>query len=134
MKIVDVKLEKRSPKALDDVDETLVFKLADGETIKLELSGDCCSHSYFEKLSVKDAKEMVGRDLVRIEHIASWLPNSKGADDSTRYHAVSLITSDGMSIIDWRNESNGYYDGTCNVVVSEGAKQSVKVKGGDDDE
>lgn len=85
--------------------------------VRLVLSGDCCSQSFFEKNSIEDARGLVGLNLRAIEHVSSGIPDRKDARfDVTVYHAVKITTEDRVVVIDWRNESNGYYDGECEVI------------------
>lgn len=107
-------------------DEMLTLIADDGRKVELRLSGDCCSGSYFEKRSLEDAKGLVGQDLLGVEPVESTVVPDEIRIESTeendynggtyRYHGVKLKTNQETIVVDWRNESNGYYDGTCTVV------------------
>lgn len=95
----------------------LVFELDDGRRVVLSLDGDCCSGSYFEERSVEDAHSLVGEELRAIAHASSRLADvTSEYGDLTQYHAVKITTDKQEVVIDWRNESNGYYDGWCDVI------------------
>ena len=98
----------------------VVIKSTDGREIVLDLDGDCCSVSYFEAESLKDLQSLVGERIVQIERVDSSLPGNKvvelRADEEILYHALKITTDKQELVVDWRNESNGYYDGECHVV------------------
>jgi len=111
------------------VDEVIALAAEDGRVVELKLTGDCCSGSYFEEQSIKDAQTLVGQTLFNIENAESARPYVKAAygytdektdnwvdgTDAIHYHCLKLTTDQGVTVLDWRNESNGYYDGTCRV-------------------
>ena len=47
---------------------------------------------------------------------------SKEGEDSVSGHCIVFTTDQGHETIDWRNDSNGYYDGSAsfNIVANEG--------------
>lgn len=90
------------------------------------LEGDCCSQSYFTEDCIKDAQDLVGGELLCCEEVESndLHPERKypGEDDGfgsdcVRWHFVHLITDKTQVTLDWRNDSNGYYDGSIELVV-----------------
>jgi len=99
-----------------------------GQEVKLTLHGDCCSGSFFEALSVADAKALVGQELRQIATLKSSSIEDHGEMDHLvcRYHAIKITTDQGVTVLDWRNESNGYYDGEC-VVSGFGDPRPVEV-------
>lgn len=117
--IAEVKLifdPKQEGRRTDNTDERLEFVSVDGRSVKLDLSGDCCSGSYFEETCISEAKELVGQTITRIQHVESELPEREEPHGNvTKYHAVKISTLSGELVLDWRNESNGYYDGSCEV-------------------
>lgn len=92
-------------------DDMVYLTLEDNKRVVLRLEGDCCSRSYF-----KDDAEL--RALVGAGKITSAELRELGAlesdtgGDVTRCHALVITTEKGSFTIDWRNDSNGYYDGT----------------------
>ena len=90
--------------------------MEDGRTLTLHLDGNCCSDSYYTDTSQFD--ELIGAKIIGIEERdgASETPAEKPQqDDNDRkfsWHFLVFITSNGHVTIDWRNDSNGYYDGS----------------------
>lgn len=97
--------------------ESMVLVSLDGRRIELSLSAECCSSSYFEVNSVADVKGLVGHVIMGIEHVGSGPAHSwdDGHDNKTEYHAIKITTDRCEIVVDWRNESNGYYDGECEI-------------------
>jgi hypothetical protein len=89
----------------------------DTGVISLALDADCCSASYFEEQSVLDLKALVGQELVSIEHTESRKEDVDNDVCVTKYHALLVRTDKESITVDWRNESNGYYDGSCDIYV-----------------
>jgi len=88
----------------------------DGRKISIRLDGDCCSFSTFEAHSVEEMKGLVGQRLRDVEHVQSSLtPERLVQHDHSIYRAIKFSTDDGVVVADWRNDSNGYYDGTCTI-------------------
>lgn len=88
------------------------------DAITLVLEGNCCSTCFFEENSIVDAKALKGKKIIAIEQVESQTPNTTETGDEDvvlKYHAVKIITSREEVILDWRNESNGYYDGECYI-------------------
>lgn len=118
-KITSVKLNQGPDDTVVDrrrYTELLTLTLDDGKLVHLAIDGDCCSSSYFEENSVKDAYGLVGQTLVNIEHVSSALNDKDEESVCTKYHAIKITTDKEVVVLDWRNESNGYYDGTCEVL------------------
>jgi hypothetical protein len=89
--------------------------LDNGQVLQIDLEGDCCSSSYFA--DVKQFDELKGATIQSIEERdeASSTPLAKPEDDndsSVSWHFLVFTTDKGHVTIDWRNDSNGYYDGT----------------------
>lgn len=105
-------------------DESIIISSEDGREVQLNLYGDCCSQSFFEEHGVKEVKALVGFMLLGVQPVQSGelsqgaiLRMSEVEAGLVRYHAVDIITSAGTTVLDWRNESNGYYDGVLDIVL-----------------
>ena len=123
-KIIAVEYNKSPERAAyRSPDEILTLIADDGRKVELRLSGDCCSASYFEPRCVKEVQELVGQILLGVGSIESTISDKRVESTeendynggSYKYHAVKLSTDKETLVVDWRNESNGYYDGTCTV-------------------
>ena len=105
----------------DNKREDVTITSEDGREVVLELEGDCCSVSYFEENSITDLKSIVGETLVDIVSVESGKENTVESyeDDSfseeIAYHALKISTNKQELVVDWRNKSNGWYDGWCNI-------------------
>lgn len=94
--------------------ENVLLTLEDGRTALIWVDGDCCSHSYYT--DTKQFEELVGTTITDIEE-----RNGKEEEidyDVIRWHFLVFVTDKGHVTIDWRNDSNGYYDGTANLSIS----------------
>lgn len=113
-----IKSVRKDPENVYDCTDNLLIESEDGRIFRLDLNGDCCSSSYFESQGVKEAQELVGETLVGVDQATSAIPdNDNDGGDATRYHAVVLRTNQSTITLDWRNESNGYYDGWCSITL-----------------
>lgn len=105
--------------------------LADGSAWEFTLDADCCSHSAFTVEGLAALKELTGSTILEVEdrdggvtgeanetHEASkgdvpaWAHNYND-DYCQSWHFLVFKTDRGHVTVDWRNESNGYYDGSC---------------------
>ncbi len=108
-------------------DDSVVFLVgADHRVLRLVLSGDCCSRSYFPATAIDDLKSLFAQTILKIESVMAReaeftrtdydAPNPYN-DDCMTPHCLKITTDKQAVSIDWRNESNGYYDGECHVSV-----------------
>lgn len=86
----------------------------DGSTLALDLAGDCCSCSYFSPEGIQALKELPGAKVLSVEERGG--PSKPGLPEQEDYNEISwhflVFTTDrGHVTVDWRNDSNGYYDG-----------------------
>lgn len=104
-----------------DGDEA-VIRTVGGGTLLLRLDGDCCSHSYF----TKDAQfeDLIGAKILSAEEVweeSGFAPYNEDSSWATyKWHFLKFATDKGYVTIDWRNESNGYYDGSLTVRFEDG--------------
>lgn len=88
--------------------DALLFITTEGD-IAVEVQGDCCSNSWVESIELPGlgfpAKVISVDDLD--------MPDLGDIDgrDCIKYYGCKIITDRGEIIIDYRNESNGYYGG-----------------------
>lgn len=93
------------------VDDTL--HMSDGLVIELELTADCCSSSEFTDIA--QFKELEGATILNVEDRDGKSDNNPPDPtdaDVLSWHFLVFTTSKGHVTIDWRNDSNGYYDGS----------------------
>lgn len=88
-------------------DKKAIRFTVDGETIVAKCDGDCCSSTWIESIEMPagglPAKVMDANDLD--------LPSQDKDGDLIQFYGLKLITDKGELILDYRNESNGYYGG-----------------------
>lgn len=103
----------------------LTFVSSEGQTITIDLIGDCCSASFFDDDSLLDVKGLLGERLMSIEEVSNdreYPDDPDGTYDDVTLHYAMIVKTDKQSIsVMWRNESNGYYSGWVEVSV-EGQK------------
>lgn len=85
---------------------SVALTLADGRVLTLTLEGDCCSSSTYTDASQFD--ELIGSTIQSIEERAGETENN----GELQWHFLVFTTNKGHVTIDWRNDSNGYYDGS----------------------
>ncbi len=97
------------------VNEEVTINFESGPSLKLELEGDCCSKSFFTDLG--QFEELIGSTITNIEQRDNekrtvQLEEDEWVHDSVQnWHFLIFTTDKGHVTIDWRNDSNGYYDG-----------------------
>lgn len=74
--------------------------------------GGCCSRSYIENCDIEPGL------VISVDETDAGSHESDDGGIVIRYHAVRVQTTGGWGKIEFRNESNGYYDGWLEVVPS----------------
>lgn len=93
--------------------DVVTFTFSDGTTKRYSTEGDCCSSSWIEHLEMPN--DVAGATIMSVEdsgEIAN--PNRPGANEGTDCLAVyntRFRTSRGDVVLEYRNDSNGYYGG-----------------------
>ena len=96
-------------------DENVILWFADvPKGLHLNLEGDCCSHSYFADRT--HFTDLIGTTINDVEHRSNGSIDEEYFD-VTSLHCLVFITDKGHFTIDWRNDSNGYYDGWVNFLI-----------------
>lgn len=99
-------------KAYINNDNSTMIWQVDGDWYKLDALGDCCSYSWYEHCdngpALQDAV-LTAFDSYNAENITE--------DDYTyiRVDMLKFQTGKGHCTIEFRNSSNGYYSGWCEV-------------------
>lgn len=99
---------------MDDEGLYLIFRGFHTATWCYRAEGDCCSSTWFE--SIDNPENLIDSEIIGIEQ----KEYTSDRDDSLDYQEVvtqtygyTLKTNRGHTDIVFRNESNGYYGGTC---------------------
>lgn len=91
--------------------EAILFVTDGGESLVAKVDADCCSHTWVESIelpakgfpfTVEDVQDLdMGKE-----------PLSDDSFECLQFYGAKIITSSGDMVIDYRNESNGYYGGS----------------------
>ena len=97
--------------------EDIVLETTTGP-VKLTTYSECCSHTWIEDLDDPDALLGTVTEVRNLD-----MPNLGDIDgkhhtgvDSVSYYGLKITTEKGRCTIDFRNDSNGYYGGSLEVV------------------
>jgi hypothetical protein len=101
-KIVDVKIAEDK--------EAMLFVCDDGEQLVVRVDADCCSYTWIESVEMP----ALGLPFTIIECVDLDMPDLGDMPDCdfVQYYGAKLITDKGDMVIDYRNDSNGYYGGS----------------------
>jgi hypothetical protein len=92
--------------------QALLFKMADDSEIVVNVDADCCSYTWVESVELPafgfPAHVLSVEDLDMPEQ-----PDSKFHTDADvlSFYGCKIATDKGDIVIDFRNDSNGYYGG-----------------------
>lgn len=89
--------------------ESLRFVLADGECV-VDCDADCCSHTWIEHVELPALG--FPAQVVSVEDIDMPDLGDMEGCDVVAYYGCKITTDKGEIIIDYRNDSNGYYGGS----------------------
>lgn len=88
-------------------DKKAIRFTVDGETVIAKCDGDCCSSTWIESVELPaggfPAKILAAHDLD--------LPDQEADGGLIQFYGLKLTTDKGDFVLDYRNESNGYYGG-----------------------
>lgn len=88
-------------------DRMAILFITDRGDVIARTDGDCCSHSWIEHI---ENTAIFPAEVVDVEDIA--MDHSADPDnDELSYYGLKITTATGHIVIDYRNESNGYYGG-----------------------
>jgi hypothetical protein len=105
---------------IDKDQEYLAFRLMCGSNDYVIYRADagCCSKSWFE--SISNPEYLIGNEVIGIEEKVEreeTVPETAEMVEKTlRIYGYTLKTAQGYTDIEFRNESNGYYGGRCDLV------------------
>jgi hypothetical protein len=90
--------------------KALRFDVAEGDSMIVRVDGDCCSSTWIE--SIDGAELLIGSKIVAVEDIEMpMLEYDSEKYDYLQFYGCKIRSEKGEMLIDYRNESNGYYGG-----------------------
>jgi len=99
-------------KEVTALEDSITLTSEAGDALRLEVDGDCCSSSFFDKESKEDVQGLLGQELKLVEHVVCGDVFVKDDDwVDTIIYALKITTNKQSISVMWRNESNGYYSG-----------------------
>ena len=107
--------------------ERITFRFQDGSHRSFGVEGDCCSQSWIEHLDVPN--DLVGAVITSVEdgggipwdgHICLEEVNFSRScgHDHLQVYNTRFFTNRGTIVLEYRNDSNGYYGG-CLVDIQD---------------
>ena len=91
--------------------KALRFDILGGEQVIARVDADCCSETWVAEI---EGPERLLGTVASVEDLD--LPQEKHPEDAERdsmqYYGCNIATERGNCVIDYRNESNGYYGGS----------------------
>lgn len=87
----------------------LRFDLDDGTSVVVRADGDCCSHTWIE--NVQGVEQLIGSKVVAVEDVGKVREEGRQDDEVILFYGCKITSEKGFALIDYRNESNGYYGG-----------------------
>lgn len=85
------------------------FDVEGGESIVAHADGDCCSHSWIEY--VETPENLLGT-VSAVEDVDLGKEPDTTNYEYCQFYGCKIYTEKGSSLLDYRNESNGYYGGS----------------------
>jgi hypothetical protein len=96
---------------------SITFETDDGGRVEWETDADCCSRTWIEAVDLELCLGAAVTDVEEVDLPASWYEANPGPaeEDCLKTYGVTIRTTKGTGVIDFRNESNGYYGGSLVV-------------------
>lgn len=96
---------------LSDNRAAIKFIVDGGAEIIARADGDCCSATWIE--GVESPRQVLGAVVTNVEDLdMPEIPYNKREHDVIVFYGCKISTDKGSFVIDYRNESNGYYGGS----------------------
>lgn len=90
-----------------DDKEAIKFITTEGDIVA-RCDADCCSHTWIESVELPNSFPAI---VISAEDVAMPDLGDIEGCDVVAYYGFKIVTDKGEIIIDYRNESNGYYGG-----------------------
>ena len=96
-----------------DNTKTVMHWIVNGEWYKLDAVGDCCSYSWYQHCDSGDVLQ--NATLNEFEYVHLERKNGEDGYSVIQIDMLKFKTDRGYCTIEFRNSSNGYYSGWCEV-------------------
>lgn len=100
---------------VSDDAQDVALQTSGGNTLVLEVDGDCCSRSWFEE--ILGLNQLLDAEVITVEEIpmpdppqTADIPDGGDAEVLQSY-GLRIVTNRGAATLVYRNDSNGYYGG-----------------------
>lgn len=81
----------------------------------LATAGDCCSESWWA--DIYSPKQVIGGKITEVRTIPLEVPDDdRGRQEVDAAYGIGIRTTRGEGKFVYRNSSNGYYGGWCNLL------------------
>jgi hypothetical protein len=102
---------------LSDDRQYLRVWLENEQAVIYQAEGDCCSHSWFDQVTVRTyCKDPVEAIKVREEH--EGIPTYQDVDRIYGFECTARASYSVPLAVELRNSSNGYYGGSVELVAA----------------
>lgn len=92
--------------------EAILFQTTDGEIV-VQVDADCCSYTWVEHIEMPALGFPATVVSVDDLEMPEGKPSTFHTDpDSLEFYGCKIVTDKGEIVIDYRNDSNGYYGGS----------------------
>lgn len=90
--------------------QALRFRIAGADPIIARVDAECCSYTWIE--NIENVEALTGRVVRNAEDIDMPDLGNMPDRDVVAYYGFKIETDGGTCVIDYRNDSNGYYGGS----------------------
>ncbi len=101
---------------LDKAEQKLITFKTDSGDISYYADGDCCSESWFN--DIDGIEYLLNHTVIQVKNIpvCGRCEIEGSRQEIDEINTIVLVTDSGIADIIFRNSSNGYYGGTCELV------------------
>lgn len=94
------------------------FLCEDGDRIDFVTGADCCSETWFADIVGVEA--LVGQTITLAEEVeVAEVDDNRTRQECDSFYGFRMFTAKGCCDFVYRNSSNGYYGGDCDLVVND---------------
>ena len=95
----------------------ITFQIEGGGSVRLRAVGDCCSETWIESIDAPEALIGTVSDVGEIDmpSLGNVPTERHQYVDQVDYYGLKITTEKGRVVLDYRNDSNGYYGGWLEV-------------------